>query len=461
MIYLPVHRAITLPTSQPGSLITPGDFTYLGYVTMPADDQPNGIRFSYSMGALSGRKVGSDINLFICGAQAETGWPDPVYEIKYNGVGNVTTLVTNWWDVTNGQRVGAANPKPIRGLLWDEVASQLLWTYMDQYNVGGDWNPSVGSSVLAPGLVTAYGPWRTSLFSGFTAGYLMPVPAASQSTLQGRILCGAPIGSGNAGSPWGVASSAFNVPSNSTPPDGYNDGHVTITVKNLIYSDISNKQSRPNDVDDCGWTHYGEPDSFGDQPQLNPVQDGTGCTPHGEKCGVQFGQVAVFTAVDNVGASVWINGASKQGVVFIGQLARTVASLSGSYPPDGRCHQWYGPAQVFGSFKMCAHGQNDTRYGNEATGPGTVSMQSLMWIYNPADLLLVAQSLKSAVLLPPVTDAYRLFDVPGGSAFPEITPCQNNHGGAWFEPTSKLLFVSSRNREGDHRPVVDVFAVNC
>jgi hypothetical protein len=443
------------------SLLHTSDFTYLGFVTMPPDDQPNGVKFSYSMGALTGRKVGSDINLLICGSQAETGWPDPVYEIKYNGTGTVCTLVQNWWDVTLGGKVGSSNPKPTRGLLWDEVAGQLLWSYQDQYNVGFDWNPSFGSTILSLPTVQPFGPWRTSQFSGFTAGYMMPVPSAYQATLQGRILCGAPIGSGNSGSPWGVASSACNVPANSTPPDGYQDGHVSVPVTTLIYSDISNKQSRPNDVDDCGWTHYGEGGDFAHQPQANPVQDGSGCNIDGAFCGVQFGQVDVFTALDNVTASVWINGTTKQGVVFMGQLARTVASLSGSYPPDGRVHTWYGPAQVFGSLKMCAHGQNDTHYGNEATGPGTVSMQSSMWIYDPADLLAVALGSKSSVLLPPVTSAALFVDMPGGSSFPELAPCQNAHGGAWFEPTSKLLFMTARNSEGDHRRVVHVFSVNC
>jgi hypothetical protein len=431
---------------------------------MPPEDQANGIRFAYSAGALTGRVVGGQIYLLVCGSQAETGWPDPVYEIRYNGVGNVATFVTNWWDVTMGKKVGSANSKPTRGLLWDEVTQQLIWSYQDQYNVGGDWNPSFGSSILAPGLVTAFGPWRTSSFSGFTAGYMAPVPAAYQSTLHGRIITGAPIGSGNAGSPWGVETSSCDVPANSVPADGYNDGHVTIPVTNLVHSDLGSKQSRPSDVDDCGWTNYGIPDNDPPrQPQLNPVQDGSGCNIDGVLCGVQYGPVSVFTAVDVVNASVWINGATKQGVVFIGQLARTVASLVGTgvYPPDQKCHQWYGPAQIYGVKKLCAHGQNDTRYGNEATGPGTTTMQSTMWIYDPADFALVAGGLKSSVLLPPTTDSARLFDLPGGGAFPEIAPCQNCHGGAWFEPTSKLLFMTARNSEGDHRPIVHVFSVNC
>ena len=114
MIQIPNRRGVVFPGPAPivsSGLLQPSDFTYLGQITVPPDDTANGIRFAFSLGAMSGQIVGGDIHLYLCGAQAETGWPDPVYELKYNGVGNACTMVQNWWDVTLGQRVGIVQPE--------------------------------------------------------------------------------------------------------------------------------------------------------------------------------------------------------------------------------------------------------------------------------------------------------------------------------------------------------------
>jgi hypothetical protein len=55
-----------------------------------------------------------------------------------------------------------------------------------------------------------------------------------------------------------------------------------------------------------------------------------------------------------------------------GLLTRIRAHVA-EYGPYGRCHVWYGPCQSYGTHKLCAHGQNDTRYGCTATGPGFVA----------------------------------------------------------------------------------------
>ena len=141
-----------MPTGR--TVLTPADFTYLGAATLPLDTNGQ-TRFGYSTGALSGRVVDGAIHLFITGAQADTGWMDPVYEVAWHGAGTRCTLVTNWGDVTMGTRVSAAgNPCPLHGLLWDEESARLLWTYMDQYNVGGSHDPSLGASqLLASGVI--------------------------------------------------------------------------------------------------------------------------------------------------------------------------------------------------------------------------------------------------------------------------------------------------------------------
>jgi hypothetical protein len=442
------------------TVLTPADFTYLGAATLPLDTNGQ-TRFGYSTGALSGRVVNGAVHLFITGAQADTGWMDPVYEVAWHGAGTRCTLVMNWGDITQGTRVSAAgNPCPLHGLLWDEASARLLWAYMDQYNVGGSHDPSLGASQLLPSGVIASGPWRMNDHCARVGGYLVTLPDALAQVLGGkRFGAGAPIGSGNASSAWGAYLSAFALPPAGTPAD------TTIPTRNLIYADIDNRQPRADDVDECGWTHYGERDSQGAEPQFNPVQDGRGCTVNGELCGVQYGPFTTFTPVDSLSAAAFVSGAQKHGLVLIGQLARTIAAHAAEYGALGRCHVWYGPAQQYGSEKLCAHGQNDTRYGSTATGPGVTTMQSSLFIYDPDDLAKAGQGACSPVLLPPTTDAADLSQVAHrGTPFPQLVSygiC--TFGGAWWEPASQTLFVSECHAEwqGEWRPVVHAFQVAC
>ena len=450
------------PVATGRTVLTPADFTYLGHATLPLD-QAGQTRFGYSTGALSGRVVDGAIHLFVTGAQADTGWMDPVYEVRWTGPGTRCTLVKTWGDVTCGKRVSAAgNPVPLHGLLWDPESEQLLWGYMDQYNVGGAHDPCLGASQLTPDGPIAAGPWRLSDHAQRVGGYLVALPDG----LGHRFAAGAPIGSGNASAPWGAFLAAFALPPASTPPDTpAAPSHITIPTTHLIYSDLDHRQARLGDVDECGWTHYGEPDSYGAEPQWNPTQDGRGCTVNGELCGASHAPFTTFTPLDAISAAAYVSGAHKHGLVLIGQLARTIAAHAAEYGTYGRCHVWYGPAQEYGTHKLCAHGQNDTRYGCTSTGPGTTTMQASLFIYDPADLAQVAQGTRSPVLLPPTTDAADLSQVAHhGPPFPQLVSqglC--TFGGAWWEPASQTLFVSECHVEwqGEWRPVVHAFQVAC
>jgi hypothetical protein len=159
-------------------------------------------------------------------------------------------------------------------------------------------------------------------------------------------------------------------------------------------------------------------------------------------------------------------------MVYFGQLARTLDAYTAEYGSYGRCHVWYGPAQEYGVHKLCAHGQNDTRYGNSATGPGVTTMGNTMWIYDPQDLLDVAAGSKSAVAVTsaPATDAYDMGRLiySGGVPFPSLAdsvgiPSGSGLGGCWFDPVSKILFLTAVKGEyqGEWRPIIHAFAVNC
>jgi hypothetical protein len=459
---------LTEPTPPPVSrtVIAPADLTYLGAATLPLDVDGQ-TRFGYSTGALSGRVVDGAIHLFVTGAQAETGWMDPVYEIQWTGAGTRCPFVANWGDVTKGTRVSAGgNPKPIHGLYWDPVAAVLLWTYMDSYNVSGAHDPCLGASQLLPSGVVVAGPWRLTDHCARVGGYLVPLPESLASLLGGkRFAAGAPIGSGNASSAWGAFLAAFDLPPAGTPPDSPASSHITIPSTHLIYADYDHKQPRAGDVDECGWTHYGEADSKGAEPQLNPTQDGSGCTVNGELCGASYGPFTTFSPVDALSAAAYVIGPHKHGVVYVGQLARTMPAHAAAYGPLGRCHVWYGPAQNYGVEKLCAHGQNDTRYGCTATGPGVTTMQSSLFVYNPDALAAVAGGAVSPILLPPATDAADLSTIAhDGVPFPQLVSYgAQTYGGAWFEAGTATLFVSECHAEwqGEWRPVVHAFHVTC
>ena len=455
----------------PSNLLTPDDFTYLGSVGLPLISDAAG-RFGYSNGAISGRVVSGDIHLFVCQTEdgVPTGSTDAVCEVLYNGIGSRTTYLTNWGDVTKGQRVtGAGNERPIRGLLWDPESSQLFWAYGDKYNVGAFHDPSVGASTLTGSDnhgVTAYGPWRIGpTVSQKTRGYMYHLPAAMQQALGSgkRIASGAPITSGNATSPWGAFATAWAPPASTTAASSKSNTAVAIQCKDLIYTDINNKQSRPPDTDICGWVHYGETDADGHQPQANVVQDGSGCTADGKLCGAVFNKaLTTFNSLDHFTAATWIDGAKKQGVVYIGQVCRTIEGFH--YAGNGRNHQWYGPTQDYPSHHYCVHGQDGAAY-SQGTGEATSTMLSSLYIYDPADLLQVAIGAKRPSDVVPGTDGFDMGQIAHGeSAFPSKAPGLYAFGGCWFEPASKLLFVTQVNGElfaEEPQPIVHVFSVDC
>jgi hypothetical protein len=140
------------------------------------------------------------------------------------------------------------------------------------------------------------------------------------------------------------------------------------------------------------------------------------------------------------------------------------------YGTAGKCHVWYGPGQQAGTgFHLCSHGQVDSRYA-QGTGNSMTTAMNTLWIYDPADLLAVAAGSKSSIGVVPSTDCYDMSLLAhSGSAFPQLATSWNYPWGgqlasAWFEPTSKLLFVSAMHAEfqgSEWRPLVHVFSVNC
>lgn len=429
--------------SSPPSIapvLAQGDIQYLGLFKVPSD--PSGTRFGFSYGAMTARTVGGNLQFLIAGASPSA---DPVYEISYPGYGTsvatapVANLIRAWGDVYQGKKLiyRSGSYPNVRGLLW--YNNELFWAYGDSYNAGStSWDPSIGLSLLnADGTVSAYGPWRTSVSSQFTRGYMMPVPSwfSSAYTSGMPLSIGAPIMSGNVGSPWGAAAHAWMPPSPSTPPDPLQAGttyageRCSIPTHRMILHDIAHPQARDSNYKTCGWNvKY-------DCSAGSTVSPGT----------------PFFQQVDTMSGAAWVDLPDKRGVVFFGQLATKVDGFN--YGSDNVPHIWYG-AQI------CCHGQNGAPLWM-ATGPGTPTSVPYIWIYDPNDLASVAQGRTPYYGVTPKA----VFPVSAISgAFPSNVAWYY-WGGAHFDPASRLLFVATNSDDTltnsyEPRPVIRVFRIN-
>ncbi len=472
-------------------LLLPADYTYRGSAQTPQITLPTG-RFGFAHGPMTGRHIGGEIHLLVLGYIGASG-TEELIECKWNGVGmaHPMTFVKNWGDPTQGKMVTEGSAPRVQSLLWDDTLNAVVWSYGGTYNVSGTHIPSIGYSILndGAGTLTAYGPWKTVTHSKKTEGYLVPLPNTIQGLLSGgkRFGVGAMQSSGNALSPWGAFLTAFALPSTSTPPDTVNDPHCAIDDQPLIYSDIDNRQIKNGDTVLCGWTHYGEQDSGGAEPQANPTQNGSGCTVNGQLCGVVSAPTAVpgvFDGLDAMMSVIWINGPNKQGLTYFAELLKTIPGFNYGGVDPSHAHHWYGPTQVYPTGKFCPHGHNGAWTG-PSTGDASDRMGNFLYVYDPADIAAVIAGTRTPLSITQnyaAIDAYLMasiahagsvqidgvnhVDVPG-APFP---PLANSAGtdassrGVWWDPVDQnvyLIEILIDHVFSEIQPVVHLFAVNC
>jgi hypothetical protein len=414
-------------SSSGKTLLTKDDFKYTGMFTLPfAGD----LKLGFSNGAIAGRHVGSDVHLFVCGGKPSG---DPVVEVVFTGAGRDllqaprAQLVRNWGDIYSGKRAIASGGGIVtRGLLW--ANDQLYWAFGDEYNVAGNHDPSIGSTVLnADGSMRTYGPWRTDEHSQKTRGYMVPIPDWFKANTSGRgFAVGAPITSGNATSPWGAMLDAVTFPDNSTAADKPGDSHSSIQTQRLVYHDIDHKQKRDSNYKFCGWN------------QQYDCSKGTWTKPGTPE----------FNGIDMVTAAAWIDLPNKHGVVFVGQISTAIPGYAyggGDTVP----HYWYGPS-------VCCHGQ--VSESSQATGDSTGSSVPYFWIYDPNDLARAAQKKADPWSFEP-TSIFPAFQI---GSIPNHAGALYLFGGAWYDPDSKQLFLSqifSDPVAPEPQPIIHVISV--
>jgi hypothetical protein len=434
------ENAVAAPT-----VLTAADFQYKGLFLLPYD--PGGTIFAYSNGALAGRYVNGQLRLIITGKWDGNTWLDPVYEVNYPGVGQTVssapraTLVQAWGDIYQNKRLyDPSELAPVtRGLLW--ANGMLWWAYGGQYNVAGNWDPSIGVTVFndSNGTFASYGPWRTQDYSQVTRGYLTAIPStfANQYTHGNTIAVGAPATSGNATSSIGsclTALSSFNPLT--TPSDAVGSTHWTLGCQDLLMHSQQNPQMRPAGVSAykvCGWNVLYNC-AQGAYTQIDPTM---------ANAGIGF---------DTISAAAWVQTSTRQGLVMFGQLVDAIAGYN--YGTDTVPHMWYGPENT-----PCCHGQVSSV--GSGTGPKASTMQAWMWIYDPANLAQSAQGLIKPYAVTEST-AVRLHPMAPGITY----PVSQNYmfGGAFFDSVSGLLFVTDVNADNftnsfDWRPAIHVFSV--
>ena len=121
----------------------------------------------------------------------------------------------------------------------------------------------------------------------------------------------------------------------------------------------------------------------------------------------------------------------------MGSLVKTVINPSTGRPYYGTPHNWYGPG-------FCIHGQADPFF--QATGPAAGSMAPIVWFWDPATLAAAAQGRTKPWNGSPVST----LDLAQTYGFDRVP--RDYFGGAWFEPTSKLLFVTGCNADALTNP---------
>ena len=509
------------------AVLTADDFTYLGMVRLPNGNDyawshgaltgrvvGDEIRLFMVGRALSVSPGADNVTEFVYpGSQHTTLASAPV----------CTVSQPPWGDIYDGKKEAhGTSGAEAHGILWHN--DKLWWVFHNSYNTAGFHDVSVGFSTLndGDGSHAGYGPWRTTFKSHKTGGFLTKIPSSSAIYSAGyRLAAGCGPSSGVASSPFGCNLSPIEeMETTDAADDVDNEAAISCTSVATLDYDTTNPMPR------LGFG--GDPlenvkhDYWNDQPanttvtaqveigattipvaevsgfigcaraQVNtsPAQmpyytgvsaasgpgnltgvtgvtavipNATTLTVYKYDCGLGTNLVNSLDAwgveetgaiiCDFVTASEWINGSSKHGLVQFGGLVKRVVNPATSDYYYDPVHNWYGASST------CCHGQTDPF--QLATGPGCGSRAPILWIWDPAD---IDAAFEAGGAHPATMGSGVAVDMAQTFGWDRVKKIE--FGGAWFESTSKLLFVTGVARDTLYsvyqpRPVIYVFAVDC
>jgi hypothetical protein len=464
--------ATTLSTVASGSLrvIAQTDITYKGCFLMPP-----GTDTTFAAGNLSGRMIGGQVHLFVYGNNPTLH--DPVYEIIDPGSGYSldyhtapkATLYANWGDIYHGKRIsfdGSGNPVQLgqqypSGLYWNDATQLLYWTYADSYNVSGTPNWGLGASQLidpVAGTSYAYGPWRTKATDADGAVWYGPWRTLYLWTnpLDGTLCCGSTIQSGDVSSPWGPDFYGGVAWPTATTLGGPSPANDLVLPTRYLESYFMANPSGANRLNADGSVH-GALRSFRRRLDNALYEGFAGHQPSSVNPALNGG-VGSWTLVDGVSGGIWLQLTNVRGVLFSMVLAGAV-SQSPTDPLAG--HAWYSNAGVNPPVGACAHGIPPPV---DITGGVTTAAFPALAIYNPSDLLAVANTANDYT--PEPTSVINL-EATFGVQTPPVTKvgAGKNLSGFYFDPVRKYLFcvtlrVDDTQGSDAVLSIIHVFAIN-
>lgn len=447
--------AIARPAAGGGggaqSVLTPADFTYLGYLRVPLDyntgDPETSIRMATTYGAMTGRYVGGDLHLFMC-----QGWggasDDELIELVVSGEPNTTMSAAprlaayKVWGNIYGSGLRApinTNTSAItNGLHWD--GEKLLWSWGPQYAL--DKDRSLGATTFTGTTSkTVYGTWRTQEHPKRVNGYMTKIPEAFANAYLGgaRVGIGGPISSLNDPCAWGAWLSAFDsINLLSTPPSSYSDQNdVAVPTTTLLGWPQSNKMPRNNNWRFCDWN------VLYDCAQGSYVLPASG----------------VVSDIDTFSGCSWIDTPTKRGLVYFGAMADVPDDGLTTYPSDGVPHVWYAP----GTRGTCCHGHGNGTGGtgegmsSNSPGPNCETHVPQMWIFDPNDLASGLPTSRTP------TTSHCQMRTQFGANFPRTTAAYRPFGNSWYDEMTGRLYLVQLGWESGAQfevlPVIQVFQV--
>jgi hypothetical protein len=430
------------------------DFTYLGAMRMPA----SGADTSWAPAGMTGRVVNGQTRFFVYGANnsgvIEIADPGS-YSTDYTTAPRAT-LVTRWGNIYKGKDVsydatGAVANFGLRtpgGLHWNESLKRLYWIFFDNYNVIGraDWN--LGFTTLddpSTAAATAYGPFRTvahdttgNSYGAWRCMYMWENP------IDGSLMCGSSLQSGNSRSPWGPNAFGGGVWPDKNTPAGFGAPDIDLRDRYLMsyHMGIASTGSigtNPIKAARRAYKPYVFDPVTGPATEVNPAL---------------YGGVGSWTQKDHLNGAIWLDLAGKQGVIFAASLVGSSVQNASSCAAG---HVWYSNAGI-GTYN-CPHGCAPTGAG---TGPTLTAYFPALMVYDASDLLDV----KTGKMVDYTPDPVATIDITErGAKATQPGFSMNALGGFYFDPVRNYLFVAAAgadDRSGGPAPttLIHVFRVN-
>jgi hypothetical protein len=218
------------------------------------------------------------------------------------------------------------------------------------------------------------------------------------------------------------------------PNPAYSEANAQVDGEWPIMHNSAHPQTRDSNYRLCFWSEEGDPGhQHWNCALANHIE-----VP-GTLWGGRVGSPTLANEVDSLSGAVWINTATKKGVVFFGQLTTTPAGYTPpGTDPDGMVHAWYGNDTT--SPGTCCHLQPDTTWSG-THGPGSHYKVPHAWCYDPDDLVGPATGAADPWSLTPAW-IHQFVDGSGNIDFPGM-PVDNQVRSGFF---AAHVFHAATNR---------------